>query len=237
MLQSWIKFFQDGGFFMWPIAIMCVLGYVAMAERMYAILFMYNSNGAELMARVRRCIMDNNIDEAIKTCNARKHGLLERIFKSALVHADRPFDEIEDHVQVSILAGTSRLQHRMPYLFTIANVATLLGLLGTIVGLIATFTAVGAVEASQKQVLLSQGISTALNTTAFGLIAAIPCMLVYGFLLNRINHLADQSQHYTGELLILLRTGKAYFDEFDQSADLTTNQTPVKKKEGKTDAA
>ncbi len=227
-MEELIKAFQDGGVFMYPIAFMLVLSCSIILERIYMILFIYESNPAPLMQKVQRLILDNNIEEAIKVCNSRKRAAIYQVFKAALLNADRPFDEIQDHVEVATLNVVPKLQRRMPYLFTIANVATLLGLLGTIVGLVKTFEAVGAVEGSQKQLLLSAGISTAMNTTAFGLIVAIPCMLCYGFLFNRINGVVDDVEHYSAKLLMLLRTGSEYFDKFSSEGMVTTQQQPVK---------
>ncbi len=80
-----------------------------------------------------------------------------------------------------------RLEHRPQYLATLANIATLLGLLGTIIGLIAAFTAVAAADPSQKASLLSESISVAMNTTAFGLMSAIPLLMFHALLQTRTN--------------------------------------------------
>lgn len=226
------KAFDDGGAFMWPILIMLFIASGIIIERIYMILFVYESNAAGLMQKVQRLILDSNIDEAVKLANSKKKASMYQVFKAALVNADRPFNEIQDHVEVATLSVVPKLQARMPYLFTIANVSTLLGLLGTIVGLVKTFGAVGAVEGSQKQQLLSEGISTAMNTTAFGLIVAIPCMLCYGFLFNRINTIVDEIEHYSAKLLMLLRTGSQYFENFSSEGLVTTEQTPKKYKGG-----
>lgn len=212
MIGKMITIFNDGGFFMYPIALLLILGFIIIVERTYTILFVYKADGAKLMQKIQRLILDNNIDEAVKLCNSKKHAAIYQVFKAAMVSSDRPIEEIQDHIEVANMAVIPKLQERMPYLSTIANVATLLGLLGTIIGLIQTFEAVGAVEGSQKQLLLSAGISTAMNTTAFGLIVAIPCSLTYGFLLNKINTIIDEIEHYSGRLLILLRTGSQYFE-------------------------
>lgn len=212
MFEKMLTTFNDGGFFMYPIALLLILGFLIIIERTYAILFLYKADGSKLMQRIQRLILDNNIDEAVKVCNSKKKAAIYQVFKAAMVSSDRPIEEIQDHIEVANMAVIPKLQERMPYLSTIANVATLLGLLGTIIGLIKTFEAVGAVEGSQKQLLLSAGISTAMNTTAFGLIVAIPCSLAYGFLLNKINTIIDEIEHYSGRLLILLRTGSQYFE-------------------------
>src|SRR5690606_19695199 len=90
----------------------------------------------------------------------------------------QPRDEIETAMEEGLMEALPRLEKRTPYLATLANVSTLLGLLGTIIGLIAAFTAVANADPAEKANLLSQSISVAMNTTAFGLIAAIPLLLI-----------------------------------------------------------
>lgn len=225
-MSTLIKMFQDGGFFMYPIALMLILGVTIMVERLYMILFRYNANAPLFMEQVQSYILDNNIHEAKKLCNSKKDACLYQVFKAALYNTDSSFEEMQEHTEVATLSVIPKLQKRISYLFTFANVATLLGLLGTIVGLIQTFEAVAIVDAAEKQALLSTGISTAMNTTAFGLIVAIPCMLAYGFLNNRINSMVDEIHHYTGRLLMLLKTGKEYFEDFDENKTISTQQSP-----------
>ncbi len=228
-LDAMIKFFFDGGFYMYPIAIMLILGTIVVVERLYMILFVYSTNYSKFMQKIQEYIVDNNIEKALNLCNSNRHSAIHQVFKAALLNADRPYDEIKAHVESAGLSVIPKLQQRVPFLFTVANVATLLGLLGTIAGLIQTFQVVGTVEASAKQQLLSVGISTAMNTTAFGLIVAIPCMLVYGFLYNRINTMIDEIDHYTSRLLLLLRTGSDYFNRFSSDNLISTKQQPKKK--------
>lgn len=228
--EYFVKFYQEGGFFMHPIAAMFVIGLIVVAERLYRILFVYRFDGAGLMQRVQRLVLENNLDEAVKICNSNRSSPLHHVFKTALVNSHLAFDVVQDHVEVAKLAVMPKFQQRLSYLFTIANVATLLGLLGTVIGLVDTFQAIGAVEGSQKQLLLSSGISTAMNTTAFGLVVAIPCMLVYGYLFNRITLVMDNIEHFSAQLLVLLRTGCEYYDNFDSTKSKTTQQTPKKAK-------
>ncbi len=239
-MEFLIKTFQNGGPFMYPIAIMLVFGTIIIAERMYMILFCYSGNSSKLMQKVQEHIVDNNIEKALNLCNSKKYAATYQVFKSAILNADRPAEELHDHVEVATMEVVPKLQNRVSFLFTIANVATLMGLLGTIVGLIQTFEAVGSVDASQKQQLLSAGISTAMSTTAFGLVVAIPCMLVYGYLFNKINAMVDEIDHYSSRLVMLLKTGRTYFDNFSPDELITTQQDPKKKdkiNEEKKDAA
>jgi biopolymer transport protein ExbB/TolQ len=96
---------------------------------------------------------------------------------------------IENGLQLATHEATAAIQKRTSFLATIANVATLLGLLGTIAGLIASFEAVGHADPQQKSALLAAGISTAMNATMMGLGVAIPCMVAFSFLMNSTNRL------------------------------------------------
>ena len=226
-----IKAFQTGGFFMYPIALILIVSTIIIVERMHSVLFRFQTDAAKLMKEVQGHILDNNVDQAIKISNSNKDSVLHTVFKAALINADRPFNEIQEHVEVATLSVLPKLQERLPFLFTFANVATLLGLLGTIVGLVNTFESVALVDASKKQQMLSAGISTAMNTTAFGLIVAIPCMFFYGFIQNKINRIIDDVEHYSSRLLLLLRTGSEFFERFNSEEMISTNQEPVKKED------
>ena len=89
------------------------------------------------------------------------------------------------------MEAVPRLEKRSAYLATLANIATLLGLLGTIMGLIAAFTAVANAEPAEKATLLSQSISVAMNTTAFGLISAIPLLLIHAMIVEKTTEIVD----------------------------------------------
>ena len=103
----------------------------------------------------------------------------------------QPREEIEYAMEEGLLETMPRLEKRTQYLATLANVSTLLGLLGTIIGLIAAFTAVASADPAEKASLLSQSISVAMNTTAFGLIAAIPLLLIHSVLQTKTNEIVD----------------------------------------------
>lgn len=100
-----------------------------------------------------------------------------------------------------------RLEKRTQYLATLANIATLLGLLGTIIGLIAAFTAVASADPSQKASLLSQSISVAMNTTAFGLMSAIPLLLLHSILQTKTNEIIDSFEMAGIKVLNLINDG------------------------------
>lgn len=113
-------------------------------------------------------------------------------------------DEIEYAMEEGVMEALPRLEKRTPYLATLANVATLLGLLGTIIGLIAAFTAVANADPAEKASLLSQSISVAMNTTAFGLMSAIPLLMAHAMLLTKTTEIVDSLEMAGVKFLNLL---------------------------------
>ena len=119
-------------------------------------------------------------------------------------------EDIESAMEESMLEVIPRLEKRTHYLATFANIATLLGLLGTIIGLIKAFTAVAQVDPALKAEILSTSISVAMNTTAFGLMAAIPLLLIYAVLQTKTTELTDSLEMATVKFAnILMHSTKA----------------------------
>ncbi|MDA1076327.1 MAG: MotA/TolQ/ExbB proton channel family protein [Proteobacteria bacterium] len=188
---SVVGFFQDGGPFMYPIAIVLAIGVAIALER-----FFYLSNQTRINRR--------DFDQILKLMKAHKVRELTEIFsksESAIsrIAADgvnrqassRRRSDIEYAMEEGLLEVLPNIERRTPYLATFANIATLLGLLGTIIGLIAAFTAVANADPAEKASLLSQSISIAMNTTAFGLMAAIPLLLVHSMLQSKTSAIVE----------------------------------------------
>jgi biopolymer transport protein ExbB/TolQ len=121
-------------------------------------------------------------------------------------------------MEEGVMEALPRLEKRTPYLATLANVATLLGLLGTIIGLIAAFTAVANADPSEKATLLSQSISVAMNTTAFGLMSAIPLLMAHAMLQTKTTEIVD-SLEMAGVKFLNLLTDKPQAMSRSRSAD------------------
>jgi biopolymer transport protein ExbB/TolQ len=113
-------------------------------------------------------------------------------------------DEVQLRMDEVLLEEQTRLEKRTGFLAMLGNVATLLGLLGTITGMIKSFAAVGTANATEKAALLASGISEAMNATAYGLIVAVPALVMYAVLQNRTNQLADDLNKAALKLFILL---------------------------------
>jgi len=195
---------HKGGFFMWPILVCAIFALAITFERLYYIIFRANINGTAFMAQVQKLIMANNIDRAIKLCNAEPNAALPKVLKAGLTRANRSEQEIQNAVDESILEVFPKLNKRTPFLPMLANVATLTGLLGTIQGLILAFEAVAHASAETKQALLASGISTAMFTTAGGLVVAIPILILHSIVQSRTVKIQDEIDQFALKTVNLL---------------------------------
>jgi biopolymer transport protein ExbB/TolQ len=198
------KFFVDGGPWMWPIAAMSVIGLAVMIERFIFLFFKYNINGNAFMAQIQKLVMANNIDRAIKLCNAAPAAALPKVIKSGLTRANKGEIEIQNAVEEATLEVVPTIQKRTNSLQAVANLSTLLGLLGTVIGLIQAFQAVAQAAPDQKAAMLTSSISIAMNTTAFGLMVAIPCMGAHVILAGITKKIIDEIDQYSVKLENLL---------------------------------
>ena len=199
-----VRAFNEGGFFIWPILVCAVFALAIAAERLYYILVRANINGTAFFAQIQKLIMANNIDRAIKLCNAEPNAALPKVLKSGLTRANRGDVEIQNAVDESVLEAFPQLSKRTPYLAMLANVATLTGLLGTISGLIQAFEAVAHASAETKQTLLASGISVAMFTTMSGLIVAVPTIILTSIITNKTTKIMDEVELYATKTVNLL---------------------------------
>jgi biopolymer transport protein ExbB/TolQ len=203
-----MSFFVDamakGGEFMYPILLCAIFALAIAVERMYYVMFRANINGTAFMAQVQKLIMANNIDRAIKLCNAEPNAALPRVLKAGLTRANRSEVEIQNAVDEAVLEVFPLVNNRTGYLPMLANVATLTGLLGTIRGLIVAFKAVATASAESKQTLLAAGISTAMYTTAGGLVVAIPTLVLHSIIAARTTKIMDDVDQFALKTVNLL---------------------------------
>jgi biopolymer transport protein ExbB len=199
-----IRAFKEGGVFIIPIMICAVFALAIAAERLYYIMFRANINGTAFFAQIQKLIMANNIDRAIKLCNAEPNAALPRVLKSGLTRANRGDVEIENAINESQLEVNPMLTKRTPYLSMLANVATLTGLLGTIQGLIQAFEAVDNANAAAKSDMLAAGIAVAMFTTMMGLLVAIPTLVLASIIQNKTTKILDEVDLYSVKTINLL---------------------------------
>jgi biopolymer transport protein ExbB len=186
-----VKFFQEGGFFMYPIALVMAVG-VAVAIERYVYLSRATSTNRKMWDQLMPALQSGKYPQAmsitaksdVAICKILNYGLMR-------VKSARRREDIEMAMEEGLMEVVPRLERRTHYLSSFANVATLLGLLGTIIGLIQAFTAVAHAGAAEKAEILASSISVAMNTTAFGLIVAIPLLLVYSVLQSKTTQIVD----------------------------------------------
>ncbi len=203
-LSSIAGFFQEGGPFMFPILLVGLFAIFVFGNRIW-FLWRSNLNGNHFMARIQSFLIANNSDEAIKFCNSAPFKPLAKIIKSGLIRSPKGEKEVVHALEVTSLEEIPTLQKHTAYLPMCANVATLLGLLGTILGLIQAFKGMTALDPAVRQANLATGISIAMNTTAFGLMVAIPCLVVFSFVQSRTNKILDEIDRASMKLLDLLK--------------------------------
>ena len=183
---------HQGGLFMYVILIVSVIAMTLFLERATFLFFRLRIDIDQAYQNIIRYLEKVNYRGAIEECVRIEKHPLGRILKSGLVKSDKKDKEIERAMEESILKEIPPVRARINYLTMFANIATLLGLLGTIFGLITAFKGVGAASDTMRQEVLAQGISMAMMTTAFGLIVAIPCIAGYYLLNNRGDYIIDQ---------------------------------------------
>jgi biopolymer transport protein ExbB/TolQ len=206
-VQGFAKFMDDGGIFMWIILGMWAFGVAIAAERLKN-LFKYDIDGNSLMNDIKKNVLTNEVQIAIQNCSSSK-SLLANVMRNGLKRANQSKEQIQDALEASMLESLPHIEKRLGYLALIANVSTLIGLLGTIYGLIQSFAAVASADAASKAELLALGISKAMNTTAFGLISAISIMVIHSILTNKAEKIMGEIEHYSVKLVDLLSTKKS----------------------------
>jgi biopolymer transport protein ExbB/TolQ len=187
-----IEVIHQGGLFMYVILIVSVIAMTLFLERASFLFFRLRLNIEQAYQNIVRYLEKLNYRGAIEECVRIEKHPLGRILKSGLIKSDKKDKDIERAMEESIMKEIPSVRARVNYLTMFANIATLLGLLGTIFGLITAFKGVGAASETMRQEILAQGISMAMMTTAFGLIVAIPCIAGYYLLNNRGDYIIDQ---------------------------------------------
>ena len=186
LVQSTARLFNDGGPFMWPILLFAALAVAVVIERIIFYFVICRTNGSAVVAGAARALNSDDVAGARAAICRRKSPLNALLCVALDRYGDGlAFNEIQEGVEERAIQELPRMTERLNYLSLLANVSTLLGLLGTIAGLQIAFTSLASVEAAKKATMLAVGISQAMLTTAFGLIVAVPCMIAYTLLFNK----------------------------------------------------
>jgi biopolymer transport protein ExbB len=188
---SMVAFFQKGGLFMYPILLVFAVGMAIALERWFQLNRIQSAN-QKVWNQLHPVLVKGEFDKARKMVNQNKSNMAQMLGMGlARQGAVRRRDDIEIAMEESMMEIIPQLEKRTPYVALLSNIATLLGLLGTIMGLIEAFTAVANANPAEKADLLSASISVAMNTTAFGLMSAIPLLLLHAKLTSTTGQIVD----------------------------------------------
>jgi len=189
---------------MWLILFWLVCSIAVIVERT-VFLFGASINKDVFVATMQKCILAGDVAKAVKMCSA-ANAPLARIVQAGLVKVNRPDEEVQAAMDEAALREMPKVSARTGYLALLANLAMLSGLLGTVTGLIRSFGSVAgeSVDPSQKARVLAQGISEAMNCTAFGLICAIPALLAFAVLNGATQHVLDDINELSVQVVNLV---------------------------------
>lgn len=203
-MGDFATFYANGGVWMHPISLCAILGLAVLVERFIFLFFRFNINGAQFFNQVQKLVMANNIDRAIKLCNAADKAALARVLKAGLTRANKSESDISAAIEEAILEVTPSINKRVGMIPAIANIATLLGLIGTVFGMLDAFAAVADAPADQRSTALARGIGIAMNTTGFGLEVAIPLLASHIFIAGLAKKISEEVDLYSVKLENLL---------------------------------
>lgn len=190
--------------FLWPVAICWLVAIGITAERIAYLWFRAGIPTNAFLGQIEAFLAKGDVAGALSHSEGLAPAAIAGVAAAALRNADKDRDELELAVEDASLAAGPMLQARVGYLAMLANVVTLLGLLGTITGLITSFAAVADASAETKQTMLAQGISLAMYTTAGGIAAAIPTLIAYAILVHKGNSILDDVERVATRMVLLL---------------------------------
>jgi len=199
LFQKWYVFMDEGGIFMWVILAVWLLGVAIAIERVVRF-HLFDVNASKLFQELQNNLVKNDLTGAIQACS-NTQALMAFVFRAGLKKIQWSTEHIQHALDTAILEAIPMVEKRLNYLALVANVSTLLGLLGTIQGLIESFSAVASADPSEKAKLLAFGISKAMNTTALGLVSAISIMVVHTFLTSKSEKMIGEMDEYTSKFV------------------------------------
>ncbi len=211
---------EPGAIFMWILLITAIFGLTIILERLIY-LFIKSGFKSELFIReILNHIKKDDIPAAQKMCGRAGKMALAEVVKCGIDSAKLGAEQIRNTIDEATLKVIPKLEKRTNYLATIGNVATLIGLMGTIYGLIISFAAVGkpGIDAAEKSTMLAQGISAAMFTTLSGLMVAIPAIVVFSLYKSKTQKIIDEIDEYSLRLVNALVEKSYKVQKFHVSA-------------------
>ena len=200
-----VEFFQKGGPIMWPIFMCSIVAFTIVVERLIR-LHQERIDTKTFMEQISKSLKRNKIMEALDLCD-RTGGPIANILKAGILKHDRSRNEIREAIEDASIHEVPRLERNLPVLATIGHVAPLLGLLGTVTGLVNAFQVIESKATALNPVNpgdLAGGIWEALLTTVFGLCVAIPTYVAYNYLVSRVDGFVLDMERSATDLLNIL---------------------------------
>lgn len=215
---SIIGFFSSGGAFMYPILLVFAVGAAIAVERYVTLTAVTRKNQAAWQ-QIQPALSEGDFDKA-RQISSEDQSPMGRLLSMglALQGAVRRREDVEIVMEEGMMEVVPQLEKRTPYIALASSIATLLGLLGTIIGLIQAFTAVANANPAEKADLLSASISVAMNTTAFGLMVAIPLLVVHALLATKTNQIVDGMEMASVKVLTAISTRARRQEALQQAA-------------------
>ncbi len=199
-----LAYFEDGGWMMYVILVVSLIGLVVFLERGFQLYLLRFLNARSFVQALVKKIEQRQFRQALDLCEkSSKHPLIAAA-KAGILRANRREKEVERAMENEMLSALPDLQRRVALMGLLANIATLLGLLGTIFGLIAAFTSVSAASAVERQSALAGGISQAMYTTAFGISVAVPLLVFHHLLSKRQERILVEVESGATAILVAL---------------------------------
>ncbi len=203
-----IALYLKGGFFMHPILLVSILALALFCERASYLFFRLRLDTDTVYRKITLSLEKLNYRGALEECSRIEKHPLGRILKAGLLRSDRRDKEIERAMEEEIVREIPKIKGRTNLFSLFANIATLIGLLGAIHGLISAFEGVAHASDSMKQEILASGISVAMLTTAFGLLIAIPCLIGFYIINNKGEAIIDDLEHKSLSMFNLISSLK-----------------------------
>lgn len=203
-MRAIIEYLNQGGWMMYVILLVSIFGTILFLERAFNLFVLRKLDMNGFMSSVLGHVEARRFRQALNECEVKsKHPLVD-VIRAGIMRGNRREKEVERAMEKEVLGAMHHITKRVALLGLLANTSTLLGLLGTIFGLIAAFASVAVATAAERQTALADGISMAMYTTAFGIVVAVPLLFMHHFLTERSDKILMEIEDGATRLMVSL---------------------------------